>query len=738
LEVEKRKYLDQTFNNVRVGKSGYPDSSLPCDAAPKPVCGDGVVEANEDCDPGVKVFGDGCSNTCEWECKTPETQYIPLVPPRSDPRTFCPPVGSTNLANGKPEPPFTNGDHCIGGLTDIDNNGDMDCMLSRVLDHDGDLVQTWCVVVTEDDQGNSIPPHFEYRGYKYGDPNKLIGRCQFPEGFNEAWIKKTFDCEPMLIVWRNTTKYDKKDLNKVVYISNFHDDTLDRRYYCDKRHTPGGLDSECDAQVPPFTLRQSLESTVNNPFILLHADTIPIGPTDPFPAPQVLPLGGPMSFPRIIRCDLDENGGCDAADQQSVTTALNACLGDAAYRPDADLNGDDCVTQEDLDEIFSDFDGDGIYDAADNCPSIANAAQIDTDEDYLGDACDEACQDGRDNDDDGLIDYPADTGCAYPNDPLEVALRERMSITSLSIPAGSLDSGSHPLNDNVWSMSVPPYPLDVDMGIGNLVREPVTTEAFSLHDHGYIDPHIPNPTQAIVTYQFEQPTVIDQVEIIQHANGVSQIEGYVGDSVGSLTSIGSIFGPLGDVTGSNVFAEGSSYVFDFNNVTPGRVFQFVVRKTSLANGWALYRAFPRDADGNRLLGAALEVCNDGIDNDGDGATDFPDDTGCSADIDDTETPPVVDVDGDGVEDAVDNCTAEANSAQRDTNGDGYGNMCDADLDQSGFVDFTDLTLFSNVFFSADADADLNGSGFVDFADLTLFSDSFFQAPGPSCCGTPLP
>src|SRR5215467_295718 len=35
-----------------------------------------------------------------------------------------------------------------------------------------------------------------------------------------------------------------------------------------------------------------------------------------------------------------------------------------------------------------DHDGDGIADSADNCPSIANADQKDTDQDGLGDACD--------------------------------------------------------------------------------------------------------------------------------------------------------------------------------------------------------------------------------------------------------------------------------------------------------------------------------------------------------------
>jgi hypothetical protein len=35
-----------------------------------------------------------------------------------------------------------------------------------------------------------------------------------------------------------------------------------------------------------------------------------------------------------------------------------------------------------------DRDGDGVYDGDDNCPTVANANQWDTDRDYIGDACD--------------------------------------------------------------------------------------------------------------------------------------------------------------------------------------------------------------------------------------------------------------------------------------------------------------------------------------------------------------
>jgi len=46
-------------------------------------------------------------------------------------------------------------------------------------------------------------------------------------------------------------------------------------------------------------------------------------------------------------------------------------------------------------------------------------------------------------------------------------------------------------------------------------------------------------------------------------------------------------------------------------------------------------------------------------------------------------------------------------------------------------------VFSNVFFTADADADLDGTGFVDFADLTLFSEAFFQARDPPASISPV-
>ena len=95
----------------------------------------------------------------------------------------------------------------------------------------------------------------------------------------------------------------------------------------------------------------------------------------------------------------------------------------------------------------------------------------------------------------------------------------------------------------------------------------------------------------------------------------------------------------------------------------------------------------------------------------------------------TQVPP--DADGDGVRDRRDNCTAVANADQRDTDDDGIGNACDADLTNDCAVNFADLGELEAVFFTSDPDADFNGDGAVNFADLAIMKAGFFLPPGPS-------
>ncbi len=91
----------------------------------------------------------------------------------------------------------------------------------------------------------------------------------------------------------------------------------------------------------------------------------------------------------------------------------------------------------------------------------------------------------------------------------------------------------------------------------------------------------------------------------------------------------------------------------------------------------------------------------------------------------------IDTDGDGVVDNVDNCILVPNPAQRDTDGDGYGNYCDPDFDNNLIVNAKDLAFFKTKFFSTDPDADLNGDGGVNAGDLAILKSFFFKEPGPS-------
>jgi len=57
---------------------------------------------------------------------------------------------------------------------------------------------------------------------------------------------------------------------------------------------------------------------------------------------------------------------------------------------------------------------------------------------------------------------------------------------------------------------------------------------------------------------------------------------------------------------------------------------------------------------------------------------------------------LVDTDGDGVEDSVDNCIYVANPSQDDTDGDGMGDVCDTDIDGDGVLNSRDICPFTSI------------------------------------------
>ena len=103
-------------------------------------------------------------------------------------------------------------------------------------------------------------------------------------------------------------------------------------------------------------------------------------------------------------------------------------------------------------------------------------------------------------------------------------------------------------------------------------------------------------------------------------------------------------------------------------------------------------------------------------------------------IDDFGFTPVPDPDGDGIDSPFDNCSLRANPAQDDTDGDGCGNLCDADYGQSGTVSIADFGQFVQCFGTPNEvcqHAEPIGGRLVGIGDFGFFVGNFGTSPGPS-------
>jgi hypothetical protein len=105
-----------------------------------------------------------------------------------------------------------------------------------------------------------------------------------------------------------------------------------------------------------------------------------------------------------------------------------------------------------------------------------------------------------------------------------------------------------------------------------------------------------------------------------------------------------------------------------------------------------------------------------------------------------------DSDGDTIPDASDNCLDAPNVSQVDTpdffieRNDGFGNACDADWNDNGFVNSLELQMLKQHYLHGnqdeyDEEISVDGSGVVNALTLGLLRQQYFKLPGPSGLGT---
>lgn len=344
-------------------------------------------------------------------------------------------------------------------------------------------------------------------------------------------------------------------------------------------------------------------------------------------------------------------------------------LGNLSYISFDDPDGDGCNNgcEEDagtdpLDAgdfpsgMIGDPDLDGVENPGDNCPSVANTSQLDSDNDDVGDACEDndaggpdgvfdpvdncpavanTNQNDLDNDDIGDVCDPDIDGDGVPNGS------DGPGGACQTIPGTAAFGGCHDNDgDNISSATdncpdhANPDQADTDLdGPGDACDAPDDTD-----EDGF-------------------PDVLDNCPIVEGENYSSPFDNYDG----CPNSDSDIFP---DAVDACDLENGVDFNAPYNNFDGCADNNFDGQPDTA------------DSDGDTIPDSAdnCPIANpDQLNNDGDAQGD-------ACDTDD---------DNDSILDVNDNCDFTSNVTQEDLDGDGQGNACDANDDNDNFPDATD-------------------------------------------------
>lgn len=307
-----------------------------------------------------------------------------------------------------------------------------------------------------------------------------------------------------------------------------------------------------------------------------------------------------------------------------------------------------------------DTDNDGIGVASDNCPSIANPLQEDSDSDNMGDACD------ADIDGDGVFDSES-VDVSHGTTPIGTNLlpvgpsstNPAFSYITQSFTAG--------INGQLTRIDLPIFCPG-----GNLLLEIRTTSAMQ-------------PTSTVLT----SDNFIGGIEIPTSNSG-----GLVAFPLATPANVisGNQYAIVLTVSGNCSWFTASAYSGGQGYISTNGSF------------WQSFGDFALETVVNPVPADNCPLIQNPLQEDSN-----------NNNIGDACEPP--DQDGDGIEDGSDNCPAISNPLQENFDGDSLGDACDPDDDNDTLSDDDEINIYMSNPLSEDSDSD----GLSDGDEVNTYS-----------------
>jgi len=391
-----------------------------------------------------------------------------------------------------------------------------------------------------------------------------------------------------------------------------------------------------------------------------------------------------------------------------------------------DADGDGIANETDncpalYNPIQNDSDADDLGAECDNCPDTYNPMQEDIDLDLVGDSCDNCLVDynplQEDSDGDGhgdVCDYPCgDANGDFVYDPyMDIDWLRFYLFSDGDLPtwAGDVDSIEGINNNDVQFMTMnmhsagplpfcPPFP-DSIIPISNDTLEIRNTKVLPQNNHCCISLWYKSydSTWAFAfPFSFQCATSDIYCDSISFAGSLYEgANELINNTINNENHIGMVAASIHDL-GSPVYFEDGLLAKIWFTVSPSQDTQFIVIDTTIYPPCNTI-VFTKEGSGSGVEAFIPEIVinNTCVDSDSDGYGD-PDHPENACD--------------------EDNCPLIYNPDQSDIDGDGFGDLCDDDMDDDGISNATDNCPYDYNPDQLDRDGDNIGDVCDDFTEL---------------------